>query len=590
VLDGWDDEQLLALATDEGRVVGAPCMTARSYGSAMRVSPDAALRGPVDAKQAVSATQGETQMSRISDRLASPQNRIIAMIGVLVLLFGVALGVTVWRYGAASDLGSRAVSESQAHGRAQEVQVALAKELGAVDAYAANRDPADLRVLAQARTDLSTAFAGISNLSDLGDRASATSIWASARGLDTIFTQHVVPVAGTSRFDVGVKAFATAETAVSQRLNVLAGLMNGDVRSATAAAAQSSDEARTVAIVGAILSLLVAMLVALYTRKIIATLFRRLAGQSALVDTQLERIGHVRQTAAALAAAATEMHASTAESASATTQQSAAIAQVSATIEELSVTAASIADRTRAGTAAAEQTGETMTEMQEKVELISQRSLGLGERSQKIGEVVELIQQIAEQTDLLALNAAIEAARAGDAGAGFAVVASEVRKLSERSMRSTESIREIITAVQDETNATIMATEQGAKQAREVGELMRSTAQVLEESIGATEQQQQAAGQLADAMSEIRAAADQLADEQSERARSADDVKRLVGDLEQKLSELASVDADPDSAGAAPPPRPDSRDRLTAAELRSLPPLPAPVVGNGALAAPHAEP
>jgi uncharacterized membrane protein YccC len=118
--------------------------------------------------------------------------------------------------------------------------------------------------------------------------------------------------------------------------------------------------------------------------------------------------------------------------------------------------------------------------------------------------------------------------------------------------------------VQDETNATIMATEQGVKQTRDVGELMRSTAEMLHESIRATDEQQQAAQQVSDAMVEIRAAAEQLTGEQRGRAASAELVERLVGDLEQRLAELAAAKADqPGDSGSAlqPAPAPPARPR-----------------------------
>jgi methyl-accepting chemotaxis protein len=180
-----------------------------------------------------------------------------------------------------------------------------------------------------------------------------------------------------------------------------------------------------------------------------------------------------------------------------------------------------------------------MREMQDQVQTISERSLALGERSQKIGEVLALITDIGQQTNLLALNAAIEAARAGEAGKGFAVVAAEVRKLAERSIQSTDEIREIVVATQDETNATILATEQGAKRAREVGELMGSTSDVLDESLRATQQQSEAADQVAQAMVQIRSAAEQLAAEQQQRTIAAQSVTDAVDDLFHRLDDFS---------------------------------------------------
>jgi methyl-accepting chemotaxis protein len=197
----------------------------------------------------------------------------------------------------------------------------------------------------------------------------------------------------------------------------------------------------------------------------------------------------LRLAAAVLGDVGGELRAAARSAAAATSEQSAAVAQTSATIEQLATTAGAITDNVHAVAKAAKRTGVTMRDMQEKVEVIASRALSLGERAKKIGAILELINDIARQTNLLALNAAIEAARAGEAGRGFAVVAAEVRKLAERSVLSIESIREIISGVQGETKATILATEQGIGQAREVAELMASTATMLDGSLLAAQQQ-----------------------------------------------------------------------------------------------------
>jgi methyl-accepting chemotaxis protein len=248
-----------------------------------------------------------------------------------------------------------------------------------------------------------------------------------------------------------------------------------------------------------------------------------------------ELLAKLRSAAGVLREHVTELHDAAEAAAVASSQQSSAVTETSATIAELAATAGTIADNARAGATGAERAGDTMRDMQDKVEAIAVRTLSLGKRTQQIGSILELINELAAQTTLLALNAAIEAARAGEAGRGFAIVAVEVRKLAERSMQSTDSIREIITAVQDETNSTIVATEQGTHQARDVAELMTSTAAILEESILVTQQQKSAADQAETAMGQIREAADRLTASQQQRATSAGRLAELVSDLDAAL-------------------------------------------------------
>ena len=286
------------------------------------------------------------------------------------------------------------------------------------------------------------------------------------------------------------------------------------------------------------LAMLLAIGFAWYITRILRRGYRRERDLRAALDRLGDRdklLARLRSTASVLGGVAGELQSAAKEAASATSEQSAVVAQTSATIGELTATAGQLADSMRAVSAAAERTGQTMRDMREKVEAIAQRALSLGERAQKIGEILDLINGIAGQTNLLALNAAIEAARAGEAGKGFAVVAAEVRELAQRSMESTESITVIISGVRAETNATIMATEQGTQQAREVADLMESTVGMMDESILTTQQQKSVADQVGAAISQIRDAAEDLAGRQTQWEAAAERLEALVQELEGGL-------------------------------------------------------
>lgn len=107
---------------------------------------------------------------------------------------------------------------------------------------------------------------------------------------------------------------------------------------------------------------------------------------------------------------------------------------------------------------------EKMMTLRQKIQIIAELILELSEHTQQIGDTIDIVEDIAEQTNMLALNAAVEAARAGENGKGFSVVAGEIRKLADESKQATTKITSLIKVIQQATNSTVMATEEGSKE------------------------------------------------------------------------------------------------------------------------------
>ena len=191
-----------------------------------------------------------------------------------------------------------------------------------------------------------------------------------------------------------------------------------------------------------------------------------------------------------------------------------------------------------------------MDSIRDQIQETSKRIKRLGESSQEIGSIVELINDIAEQTNILALNAAIQAASAGEAGRGFAVVADEVQRLAERSASATKRIETLVQAIQSDTNEAVNSMEQttaevvaGARKAEDAGSALGDIERVshdlsalIQNISSAARQQSAAATDISQSMNAIREITSQTSQGASRTADSIGTLAQLASDLRRSVA------------------------------------------------------
>ena len=288
-----------------------------------------------------------------------------------------------------------------------------------------------------------------------------------------------------------------------------------------------------------------------------------LSAMKTMVDKLKGVVGDIKQAAASVASGSEQLSASSEEITRTMTDQSNRSAQIATSTEEMSQTVIDIAKNaaeiaqsssSTAGiaTKGVEVVNKSVAESKNIVETVSTSALvmqSLGEKSKQIGEIIAVINDIADQTNLLALNAAIEAARAGEQGRGFAVVADEVRKLAERTANATSEISRMIGSIQGEVGKAVEAMNHtnenvnvGLQYSIEAGDQLNAIVQsvtslqgMVQQIASATEEMSTTSEAIsgdiqavAGGAKEISGGSDQIAQSSSELARLAGHMKNIV--------------------------------------------------------------
>nr|WP_255216211.1 methyl-accepting chemotaxis protein [Pseudenhygromyxa sp. WMMC2535] len=229
-----------------------------------------------------------------------------------------------------------------------------------------------------------------------------------------------------------------------------------------------------------------------------------------MVEQLHEVVLQIRETSIGLATAASEIHAATSEQERAADRQSAGMRSLGQVMDSLASSASQVSGAATGVLENAEGTLTTTDEMSRKIDELNERSKG-------IGELLELIREIADRSDLLALNGSLEATRAGEAGRGFSLVAAEMRRLAERVTGTVTDVRELVADIKAASGSTVMVTERSrklaegtAEAAREIAAETQRQSQDTERATRSVREVGEVIVQIGEAITETRSAAEGL--------------------------------------------------------------------------------
>jgi methyl-accepting chemotaxis protein len=244
-----------------------------------------------------------------------------------------------------------------------------------------------------------------------------------------------------------------------------------------------------------------------------------------MIDGLRAMVSSIRGASYAIATTATEMFAASQEQEAAATSQSSAMTEISHTMESLSSSAAHVSEAVQGVLNNAEQTLVTTDAMVEHIE-------GLSVHAGRIAELLDVIRDIADRSDLLALNGSLEASRAGEGGQGFALVAGEMRRLAERVTASVHDVKKLVSDIRESSSSTIMATEEGRRLARSTTEAARRITLASQQQRSGTEQVTQSVRDITDVVTQAAAVSSQTRTSARSLKEQADLLSNLVRQFE----------------------------------------------------------